>query len=357
MRFFRWLAVACLIPVSLSRGDEPAARYEVVTPKLDGIVATGINGRGDVIGFDWTPDPEHPGVIEQAPFLARGGKQTRLPLLPTYTSTFPAAVSDTGLVVGRASKPGSTRARVLMQNQAFVWTEADGIRPLPSFPDDLASFATGISRDGLWVSGLVIAENRMTPCVWGQVQEAGRPTWKITLLPQEDRICSNAVAISGDGRRVAALDGSIPTLWTRTGFTKWTAEPIGPLHAIHPRAINDAGTIAGIITPPDGSTHAVVWTRSGGVQRIRELTGYTRSEASAINTAGAIVGMIDGPAGTPFTPRPFVFANGHLRILDEGGPNFTTATAINDRDQVAGVFEAEEEAEPAKSAKPMIPQQ
>ena len=45
-------------------------------------------------------------MISQVPFLYRGKALITLPLLAGYTTTLPAAISDTGLVVGRAGKPG-----------------------------------------------------------------------------------------------------------------------------------------------------------------------------------------------------------------------------------------------------------
>src|SRR3954469_3317111 len=89
----------------LAGADEPARRYQVVSPKDDGIIATGINGRGEIVGFEWIEDKAHPGVVDQVPFYATGREVTYLPLLKGYTATFPAAVSDDGVVVGRASKP------------------------------------------------------------------------------------------------------------------------------------------------------------------------------------------------------------------------------------------------------------
>src|SRR5262249_6485189 len=96
---------------------KPAKKYQVVTPKDDGIIASGINGRGDVIGFEWIEDKGRPGILEQVPFYSKGKEMTYLPLLKGYTATFPAAVSDDGLVVGRASKPAAPGARVPLRNQ------------------------------------------------------------------------------------------------------------------------------------------------------------------------------------------------------------------------------------------------
>ena len=107
-----WFFLAAgLFMTSDAGADEPIKRYQVVSPKGVGIEVTAMNGRGDVVGFEWADDPAHPGVVEQRPFLARGREMTYLPLLEGYTATFPAAVSDDGLVVGRASKPAPPGVR------------------------------------------------------------------------------------------------------------------------------------------------------------------------------------------------------------------------------------------------------
>src|SRR6266852_9865532 len=107
MRGVPFLLSAALGLSSFAVAGEPATKYQVVTPKDDGIIATGINGRGEVVGFEWIEDKGHPGLINQVPFYAKGKEMTYLPLLKGYTATFPAAVSDDGLVVGRASKPAA----------------------------------------------------------------------------------------------------------------------------------------------------------------------------------------------------------------------------------------------------------
>jgi hypothetical protein len=80
-----------------------------------------------------------------------------------------------------------------------------------------------------------------------------------------------------------------------------------------------------------------------------------RSEAHAVNNAGVVVGMIDGPAGSKIGPNAFVYEAGKLRILDEGGPDFSDATAINEHAQVAGVVDKEEEAPEKKPGAPAAP--
>lgn len=348
---FGLLAAALVLVLPPAGADGPGGKFTLVTPKPEGVTATGINGRGDVVGFEWVEEKDRPGVVAQVPFFARGKEVTYLPVLAGYTATFPAAVSDDGLVVGRASKPAPPRVRVFLRNQAFVWDAAAGIRGLGVLKDDTASFACGVTRDGRRISGFSVGENRVRACVWDRATDG----WKAAPLPHEAQLGSNVVPISDDGRFVTAVDGVVPCLWSRDASGGWTREVIGEAGSIVPRAVNNAGTVAGLRFTPEGLTHAVVWTRAGGVRRLEEPRGYTRSEANALNNAGVVVGMIDGPAGSKVRPRAFAFENGRLRPLDEGGPDFASATAINDRGQVAGVLEKDDEAEaaaPAPAVKP-----
>lgn len=329
--------------IAIAAAAEPAHRYQVVTPKDNDIIATGINGRGEIVGFEWKEDPRHPGVIDQVPFFARGKAMTYLPLLEGYTATFPAAVSDDGRVVGRASKPAPPEVRVPLHNQAFVWDAQAGIRGLGVLENDWASFACGITRDGRRISGYSVGDNRLRACVW----EDDGGSWKGTALPHASRLGSTTVAISGDGRFVAAVDGAAPCLWTRDASGRWTREQIGDDGSLVPRAVNDSATVVGVRFARDGLPHAVIWSRQDGAKLLAEPEGYIRSEALAINNAGAVVGMVDGPGGSKIGPNAFVFEADRLRLLDEGGPNFGSATAINDRGQVAGVLETKEDVEPA----------
>jgi hypothetical protein len=76
------------------------------------------------------------------------------------------------------------------------------------------------------------------------------------------------------------------------------------------------------------------------------------SQANAVNNEGIVVGQMDGPGGSHIGPSAFVYESGRLRILDEGGSRFTAATAINNRGEVAGVFEEVEDEAPGNARKP-----
>ena len=206
------LVMAALALQTGAVGDEPVTKYRLVTPKDDGIEATALNGRGDLVGFEWVEEKNQPGVISQVPFCARGKTLITLPLLAGYTTTHPAAISDTGLVVGRAGKPAARGQNVYLRNQAFIWDEAAGIRGLGALKDDMASFACGVTRDGKCISGVSIGDGRTRACVWERVGDA----WQGTALPQAGQLGSQVVVISGNGRYVASIDREVPCLWSRS---------------------------------------------------------------------------------------------------------------------------------------------
>ncbi|WZO98276.1 HAF repeat-containing protein [Isosphaeraceae bacterium EP7] len=326
--------------------------FRVASPKDDGIIATGINARGDVVGFEWAEDPKTPGIVAQVPFFASAGRQVTLPLLPGYTSTFPAAVSESGLVVGRVSKPASFNTVIHLRNQAFAWDEAKGMRGLGALPGDSASIACGISRDGRRVSGFSIGDRRVRACLW----EPKGDEWAVIPLLHNEQLGAQVVAISDDGNRVTSVDGAIPCLWTRDAKGAWTYQAIGGVGEFLPRAVNNAGTVVGFHDNGDGTADAVISPRNGRNKTLPKPPGYPRAEAYALNNSGAIVGMIDGPRGSDVGPNAFVYIGGRLRILVECGPDFVTATAINDQNQVAGVLDKEEVPEPpAEPDKPAAP--
>ena len=332
-----WLPLAVLLArPALALAGEPAETLRVVSPKPIGIIATAINGRGDIVGFEWVE--EEPDILSQKPFIARGAAMTYLPLLEGYTATFPADVSDEGLVVGRVGKAAPPGVRVPLRNQAFAWEAATGIVGLGALEGDWASIASGVSRDGRRISGISVGDDRTRACVWERVGEG----WAGRVLPQQHKLGSNIVAISNDGRRIAAVDGDEPCLWTLGPDGNWVLMILGGPGSMIPRAVNDKGVVVGIRHPGDGNTQAIVWESQGGFRTIPMPLGYVKAEAADVNGAGVVVGFIDSPNGSDVGPNAFVYRDGRIRLISEGGPNFGAATAINDRGEVAGVLEESE---------------
>lgn len=357
-----------LVLLSLAAGpDDPPApaptqappgRFSVVTPKDNGIIGIDINDRGDVLGFEWVEEKETPGVISQVPFVAKEGKaaaMTTIPVLKGYTSAFPAAISDDGVVAGHVGKPPARPGvRTVMRTQAFVWDEASGARGLGVLPDDWSSVATAISRDGTTIAGYSVGENRRRACVWDRTP--GGDAWVGSPLPQsEAQLHSNTVALSPDGHYATAVEGLVPCLWTREPDRSWTREAIGDRNSLVPRAVNNAGQVVGIRFKNDGNTEAVLWTREKGCQDLPRPAGYVSAEATALNARGDVVGFVDGPHGSIIGPHGFVYADGQLRIITEGGPFFSSATGINDNGQIIGVVQKEDEEPEAPKAVPAKP--
>jgi uncharacterized membrane protein len=341
MRFGWSIAIAAWILSGQVWADGPVDRFEVVTPKLDGINAVGINGHGDIIGFEWVENRRVAGVVEELPFFAHGKNLTRLPVLNGYTATFPAGVSDDGTVVGRSSKPAPLGVAVPLRNQAFIWTATGGIRGLGVLDGDAASFASDITADGRRISGFSVGENRVRACLWHQSGDG----WKATPLPFVSNLGSNVVAMSDNGKYCSAVDGEKPVLWTQLASGQWKQEFIGVPGSLVPRSVNNSGMVVGVRFTFDALTHAVIWTREAGQKQLEKPKGYVRSEALAVNNQGVVVGMIDGPGGSKVGPNAFVYEQGQIRLLDEGGPTFASAQAINDHRQITGVFEKEEDDE------------
>ncbi|MHC5540354.1 HAF repeat-containing protein, partial [Singulisphaera rosea] len=190
------LLTTAALMAPLASADEPTKGHpiRIVSPKDNGISATGINELGDIIGFEWRENKKYPGMLDQIPFFARGKEITPLPLLQGYTAAFPAAVDENGQVVGRVSRPPSKLSKV-MRNQAFLWDAKSGIRGLGALDGDASSFACGITRDGRCISGYSVGEQRIRACVWEKRGER----WEATALPHAARLGSQVVAISDDG--------------------------------------------------------------------------------------------------------------------------------------------------------------
>ena len=218
-----WLiGVALAIASWHARGDEPNKKYQVVSPKETGIIATGINERGDVVGFEWIESKKYPGVVEQVPFFARGKSMTYLTPLAGYTAAFPAAVSADGMVVGHVGKPAPP-GRVPLRNQAFVWEAKTGMRGLGLLPDDFLSYARDITVDSRRICGYSVGDNRVRACVWDRDGSG----WKGTALPKVYQLSTNVVAMSDNGKLIASLGGERPCLWSQGDSGEWSLDYIG----------------------------------------------------------------------------------------------------------------------------------
>ncbi len=251
-----WLIALATLTLSLqSQGEEPKKKYQVVSPREVGVIATGINRRGDIVGFEWVASKKYAGVIDQVPFFASGKSITHLAPPEGYTAFFPAALSDDGLVVGHAGK-AAPHGQVPLRNQAFVWDAKTGMHGLGVLANDVVSYACDIAADSRRICGYSVGTNRVRACVWDR-ELAG---WKSAALPHATKLGTNVVVISDNGKLVASIDGDRPCLWSQLDSGGWAQEFIGGPASLIPRSVNNSGMVAGVSHTTEGWSLAVIWS-------------------------------------------------------------------------------------------------
>jgi probable HAF family extracellular repeat protein len=205
--------------------------------------ALAINSLGQVVGYSNSIDNGPAHVVG----WTLDGKILDLGVPPGSVSAFGIAINDSGEIVGY----------FITQNfkyQSFMWTKAHGAKLLPLLPGGTQNFASGISPQGLIVgfadSGTSGGKNRAV-------------IWNLT-------------------RKIHDL-GTLPG---------------GISSGLY--AMNDLGQAVGNSTTSSKEIHAVLWTKSGGLQDLNDLippnSGWTLNAAFAINHAGQITGsgLING---------------------------------------------------------------
>lgn len=214
--------------------------------------ASGISGDGSTVvgstsveaggeGFRWTRAKGLVGLDD----LAGGRHQSAA-----------TDVSDNGVVVGTSRDSGG--------NHAFIWTEGEGMQPLPGIK------AAGVSADGSVAVGLALR---------GSISDAFRwtPTSFELLGNLGGSEVSRALAVSASGNVVVGLTSSVDSLnlafrWTpETGMTSLGTLPGGGRSDA--RAVSRAGDV--VVGGGDSSQgrQAFRWTAEGGMRGLGDIPG------------------------------------------------------------------------------------
>ncbi len=217
------------------------------------------NQQGLVLGEHEVADPEI--GLSLNPYLRRGDEDLSLPIPESFTHIEVARLSETGLVVGFATRPiGHPEGN----QQACIWDSQNARVELLEIPDGFrGSSAFDIDADGSTVCGYVVGRDppRLTPCVW----QRSATDWRCALLsaPQayNPLLTSGHVVISDDGQRIAASlvvesgGGDLPVfinhlfVWERADDGTWKRRLLVE-QAVHLANINNQGVIAGRVTVP-----------------------------------------------------------------------------------------------------------
>ncbi len=360
--------LACLVSVLLpslacsptfSQGEAKVSQVKGSSYTLDIIDnsetfshALDINSTGQMIGVREVAD-ESGAIFQQESFFVDGKKTTKLPLLEGFTSIDMAALSDTGRVVGYASRPiGHPEGSLI----GIVWDAKTGkLTRLPPVAGDLASHAQDISADGTRISGYSsgFAPPRLRPCLWtwNDTDQA----WGAEALPviqdYNPYIMSSSVIISPDGKRVAAcitfkeytnsqFDSSL-YMWNFENG-KWNRELVSD-EQMFLRGINNSGQIVGIYSREERHLPCLIDLK-GELTILDLLPGDVSGEARAINAEGTIVGFSDDPTGPQGGPQAVVWQKGKTSPLElPQGTTYSSAFGINAQGQIAGMLDVEQE--------------
>ncbi len=191
-------------------------------------------------------------------FVWQHGSMSPLPTLGGING-YASGANDAGQVVGWAETPVHDPTCVLpqvLQFQAVIWGPNRGqVQVLPPLGSDPDSAATAINNEGqvVGISG----------------------------------ICENAVGDLSAMHAVMWENGTVSYLGN-LGADAWDT----------PTAINNLGQIVGFAETADGTFHGFLWTKSGGMQDLKPISGDSFSFAYGINDKGQIVGQSIGPNGS-----------------------------------------------------------
>ena len=154
---------------------------------LVNVSPTGVNSRGEVVGTG-----VESATLDLVGWHWSGGKTTLLKA-PAGTVAMPAAISDTGRIVGAvasdddgAANPTSGEA----PEQAASWASMNApAKILPALAGDVGAHAYGVNKNGIAV-GNSQASDHFTPVVWdagGHVTRAAGSRWQLRDRPGHRR--------------------------------------------------------------------------------------------------------------------------------------------------------------------------
>ena len=307
-----------------------------------------LNESGNVLGTrEVTVEPS--GLAAES-YYWQNNRQLKIKLLAGYTNIEPQALSDTGLVVGYATRFVGNPAGNM---QAFLWDvttdEPLGLETLVGYR---TSHACAVNKNGTVISGYVVGSDppRMVPCVWKRIDG----NWKNIVLPTTDQynpsLHSSRVLVSPDGNQIAAcITSNSPTgqltsshrslcVWRVQADGSW--EPSEVYQAtLRLSAINDLGMIVGSRTVKT-VRQAFVWDPAHGFQMLGLLEGDESAEALGVNNKGLVVGYSDDPHGPSGGPQAFIWKDGKLLALEFPLPTlYSSATTVTDSGMIGGFLQ------------------
>ena len=236
------------------------------------VVGFSYNAEGNMHGFSWT---ESTGMVD-------------LGTLPGGTTSKAIANNSHGDVVGYSDYLNSNG-----NINAVAWTPDGRIHDLGGLPGTYFTSLLSIN-DSEEVSGASFFPDGTFHAVFGTHRAGFRD---LGTLPGGTQSYGGSVNLSGyivGGSDSASFPGTFhAVLWD----TKRKIHDLGTLPGGNTSVtsqISDNGSVIGSSTVADGATHAILWTRSKGMQDLNDLisadSGWVLIYGSSINAAGEIAG-------------------------------------------------------------------
>lgn len=321
------LQVSLLIPFS-------AAQIYTVTDlgTLGGYYssATGINARGQVVGYSDTADHS---AVHAFVWTSRGGMRD---LNPAGTpQSIATGINDSGLASGLAVFRISDDR---YQTRAVLWTKAGEL-------EDLGTLGNYSAASGINDRGQVVGDTN--------VASAGTDD---AFLRTRHGGMRDLGTLGGGGASAQAINnfGSVVGgAFTNDGYHAfaWTnslgMQDLGTLGGCESQAtdINNGGQIVGgsSIDCVSGIRHAFLWTRKKGLQDLGTPEGTSFGGPGALNVLGMVVGAAcPQPCLSQESVHGFIWtrATGWLDLNNlipaDSGWVIENVSAINGRGQIAG---------------------
>ena len=274
----------------------------------------GINNAGQVVAGAAVVDFDTGSVQHVIPGLSSA-----------FATVFAQHVNDSGVVVGWIKGPGSDSSEV---NRTAFWWDAFNGTQATSIPG---------AREFLRVNANNVAVGVIRPSAGAErglvydINTGASTNLSDLLVPDtysESFDINDQDVVVGKGWN-GAFTGAF-TWHPSSGFTFLPGLQGGSPMDVHPRGINDDGTVVGWALIPGFESKAFVWHPATGMRALEDLVGdipagLELKRAWRINIDGCIVG--DGQGGGPYFSTAFVLkpvtCQTDLGFGDTGGPTLT----------------------------------
>ncbi|MCE7008161.1 hypothetical protein LWC34_35890 [Kibdelosporangium philippinense] len=189
------------------------------------------------------------------------GAITTLASLPGYGVAKAEALNDSGIAVGRATRPGPEPEST--EDQAVRWDSSGAVTALPPLVAGKQSAAYDINSNGVIVGAAQDATGVFRPVQW---DSAGN----ITKLADRLTAVESVIAINNNGEIIGFTSGpgrTDPARWDSSGTLTRLKQLSSDAWTI-PSDLNNNGVAVGMDQSDSGAINAVRWDRAGNVTKL-----------------------------------------------------------------------------------------